>query len=247
MVVRRKLRAPKRMFKRRKAYKLARSGASQAMKYQYHKYKRYCQPVHFYNTNPTGTADLVIDVNGTSFGKNWVNGVQLGPLIAGLNNTSSIGGSINLQAQMLENILDFDTLYDKYKVSGYKVTILPQQNMAVSSSNTVLPTITYAFDQDDSNVPVSQAQLLQYGNAKVRRLDKPVSFYIKPKVGVSVFSFSGAAQTVTSSKYIDWANTDVPHRGVKFWIENMNLVGAAGLTHLYKIVIKAYLTNSQTR
>lgn len=242
---RRKMVRRKRPVFRRK--RMARTRAGGLMKYQYHSFKRYMENVHFYNINPTGAADLNIDVNGTPSGKNWQQGIQLGPLIAGLNNTSSIGGSINLQARMLENILDFDTLYDKYRINGYKVTIIPQQNMATTSSNTVIPTITYAFDQDDSNVPTGTGQLLQYGNAKVRRLDKPVSFYVKPKISLEAFGFGGSAGVVTNGRFIDWSSTDVPHRGVKFWIENMNLAGAAGLTHLYKVVIKAYIVNSQTR
>lgn len=221
-----------------------RSGA--ISKYQVHKYKRYTWDYMFVNTNPTGTVDLILNVDNVPQGKSYL-GVQLGNVIAGPNNTSQIGGTINFQMDMLPNLNDFTTLYDKYKVSGYSVKFVPLQNVATPASASSLPTITFCTDQDDSAIPADDIELRQRANCKIRRLDKTVGLYVRPKILQDVQTATGTGAVVSNPKYLDLTDTNVQHRGVKFWIDGMDLAGSSVLTHMYKLVIQAYFSCSQTR
>lgn len=226
--------------------KIMRNRAGAVIKYQFHKYKRYAWDYMFINQNPTGTADLILNVDNVNQGKQYL-GVHLGSLVAGPNNTSQIGGAIDFRMNMLPGLPDFSTLYDKYKVSGYKITFIPLQNVATPASASSLPTITYCTDQDDSAIPGDDTELRQRANCKVRRLDKPVSVYVRPKILTEVQTPTGTGAVVSSPKFIDLTNDDVQHRGLKFWIDGMDLAGSNVLVHFYKVVIKAYFTCSQTR
>lgn len=229
---------------RRKRMMRKRSGV--LAKYQVHKYKRYTWDYMFVNVNPTGTADLILNVDNVNQGKSYF-GVSLGNLIAGPNNTSQIGGTINFQFDMLPGFSDFTTLYDKYKVHGYSVKWVPLQNVATPASASSLPTITFCTDQDDSTIPTDDLDLRQRANCKIRRLDKPVGLYVRPKILQDVQTSTGTGAVVTSPKYLDLSDTNVQHRGVKFWIDGMDLLGSNVLTHMYKLVIQAYFSCSQTR
>lgn len=242
----RKMFRKKRPAIRRRRSKVVRRKSGALSKYQFHKYKRYTWDYMFVNTNPTGTVDLILNVDGTPQGKQFY-GVHLGNVFAGPNNTTACGGAIDFRMEMLPGLSDFTTLYDKYKVSGYKVTFIPLQNVATPASASSLPVITYALDQDDSTIPADDVELRQRANCKIRRLDKPVSIWVKPKILQEVQTASGTGAVVSGTKFLDLTNTDVQHRGLKFWIDGMDLAGSSVLTHMYKVVIQAYFTCSQTR
>lgn len=240
----RKMAPRRRPIFRRKRVMRKRSGA--IAKYQLHNYKRYTWDYMFINQNPTGTSDLILNVDNVNQGKQYL-GVHLGSLIAGPNNTSQIGGAIDFRMNMLPGLPDFTTLYDKYKVKGYKITFIPLQNVATPASASSLPTITYCLDQDDSAIPSDDTELRQRANCKIRRLDRPVSVWVKPYITTEVSTPTGTGSVVSAPKFIDLSNDDVQHRGLKFWIDGMDLNGSAALVHFYKVAIQVYFTCSQTR
>lgn len=217
--------------------------------YEKHAYRRYMTDVVMQNTwgGSPAVADVVFNVNGGIQGKSYLS-MNLGNLIGDVNNTSQIGGSLGFQLNNLPNVIDFETLYDKYKISGIKIVIQPLSNFASTANLGTLPVLNWAYDQDDLAIPAGLDTIRQYGNCKTAILNKPVKIYLKPKILTKVNAGSGGTGDLVSvPKYLDLSDPGVPHFGIKFWITNMLLGNTANINSLFRITAKYYFTCSGTR
>lgn len=215
---------------------------------QTHDYKRFTWDYTLKNTYVGGNSDLILNVDGVDQGKSYL-GVQLGSLVSSVNGTSAIGGCIQFRMDMLPGLNDFSTLYDKYKLRGASVRIIPLSNFASASNLGTLPVITAVVDQDDKTIPSDDIVLREYGNCKVKRLANGFKMYVRPKINTTIADNTGADQSavVTSPKFLDMAQPSIEHFGVKFWLDNVLLGNTTNVNALFKIVIKYYFTCSQTR
>ena len=111
--------------------------------------------------------------------------------------TPPTGFAFNFQLNGLPGFGDFVALYDQYKIKAIKWTLIPNISGAVvsqtASNPSVLGNIWSAIDYDDSAVPTSQDQLLQYQNVKRTRYHQIHSRYFKPKVSTGVFDQGAGA------------------------------------------------------
>lgn len=120
---------------------------------------------------------------------------------------------------------EFTNLFDQYRILKAKVTFLPSFNAgdALGGATTTffpIPYFTYATDSDNADAPHSQAALMEYGNARTVRLDKPVTVTITPRVAQSVYK-AGATNGYAEGKagqWIDCETPDVQHYGLKWCI-----------------------------
>lgn len=87
------------------------------------------------------------------------------------------------------------------------------------------PILGYAIDRDDYNVPASVNALKEHGNYKERilRPNRWVSIRFKPNV---LIPYLGSGLSVSTTgfpayKFVDCAQTNVPHFGLKYFIDNM--------------------------
>jgi len=133
----------------------------------------------------------------------------------------------------LSNVLqsgDLTALYDRYKITGIKFKIIPLSNMAGVNSQSVLPTMVYHTDYDDSITPTSDADVRVKAGAREVRLDKPVTIFIKPKIADAILGASaGTAYSVPkAAPYINMSYPDVPHYGLKMYFRNVNLSSSTG-------------------
>ena len=218
--------------------------------YETHSYKRYMTDVVLRNTwgGSPAVADVIFNVNNTDQGKNYLS-MNLGSLMADVNNTSQIGGSLGFQFNNLPNIIDFETLYDKYKIKGIKIVIQPLSNFASTANLGTLPIFNYAYDQDDLVVPSDLNTIRQYGTCKSVTMNRPIKIWLSPKILTKVKAGAGGTtDSVGPAKYLDLAGaTDVPHFGIKFWINNMLLGNTANINSLFRITAKYYFKCSGTR
>lgn len=140
------------------------------------------------------------------------------------------GFSLNGRLNFLENVSDFLSLYDRYKILGIKVTFLYQISEATAGGQQILPTIMYAVDNDDNSPPTfSQMRQKQDMRRKILTGNKPFSIYYKPKKLVSQSDLAGVSSSSITSA--GWTNCDYPgvnHAGLKFYINNL-YSGAAGV------------------
>lgn len=112
-------------------------------------------------------------------------------------------------------VTDFTGLYDQYKIRAVKVSIIPRSNDY--GSGITAARIFSVLDYDDSIIPGSLNEILQYQNVKMTTYGKVHSRYFKPSV-----NFQGGILGTTNNMalpkknvWIDIASTDVPHFGMK--------------------------------
>lgn len=206
----------------------------------YFKYSRYC-------------ADTTITNNGVDEVK-WVDAptnYTLGTVVPDDNGLNQFGGVMSFQLNDVIDKSDFTNLYDRYTVKGAKITFISLSNqgyVGTSSSgnqnSATIPTMTYAVDYDDTTLPTTSLDILEKMDAKVRRLDRPFSIYIKnPKVTSLVYSDTGAvAAGIGSRGFYNCANDNIVFHGLKFWIRDMELPDPTkNLNSLIRVQVKLYL------
>lgn len=145
----------------------------------------------------------------------------------------------------LQNVGSFQTMFDLYKITGVKYTIIPRFNTASigeASATSSLPMLYLATNRDPfTPAPVSIADILNDDTCKVFRLTRPISWYVKaPKPDMSVsFDIQGTQyvapqnwQLGVATKYQPWLTTGgnnqtlsqigLKHYGVRWAIDNLD-------------------------
>lgn len=127
----------------------------------------------------------------------------------------------------------FNSMYDRVKLNGVKITFIPQQNVSLASPQVAgtAPTMKLVHDYDDANPPQS-ADAVWARQGKVFRLGKPFSVYVKPKTrGLLATEPQGSGLSfnygkVSNPGYLDTASAaDIPFFALKFGIRDW-MVGA---------------------
>lgn len=219
MVFRRRPRGRKPLRRRRYGRPLVRRGAYRRLGLRNtHLIKRLGQQVVI-NLNNLGQPTLPYNGNGT---------VGVSPAVAGVTpNTVQFGGAMDFRLNAVSDYVDITQLFDRYMITGVKLKFLYQSNIADTAGPTTLPCMWYAQDFDDSSLPVNQLDVAvkQYCKTKILNANRQFSLYIKPRITKAIAGQTGAGPVViadTSEKpcYLDCAFPNVPHYGLKFWIDN---------------------------
>lgn len=211
------------------------------------KYSRYCPDTTLINGQTAGA------LTWAAAPANWEITAQPGGDDNGLY---QFGGVMRFQLANVINPSDFSNLYDRYKITGAKITVTPLVNTSyvalTSNGNTQsgsLPVMYYAPDYDDSALPNNALDLLTKMDCKQKRLDKPFSIYIKnPKVVVPVSEGTVGGSSLAMTMNPGFANctvTDVNFRGLKFWIRDFSIPATsptAQQNSLVRITVKYYMT-----
>lgn len=120
--------------------------------------------------------------------------------------------------------LDLTDLFDRYKITGVKLKILFQNNTSSVTGQSALPVMYSAVDFDDNTPPTAYQQVLTKSYCKTRILNgnRTFSMFVRPRMlkelGSSSAGFAGNSSE--RSTWIDSTYPDVPHYGIKFWIDN---------------------------
>jgi len=204
-----------------------------------YRFKRYgvnCQIVN--------TSNGVVNMNTPASG--WA----LSGASSDVNNTFQFGGAMQFQLDQVIQHADFNQMFDRYKITGCKVTILPLGTYSGSAASgatafTNFPSIAIAVDNDDASLPTSWEQIAVKQYSKIRKLNKPITMYVKnPKLALQLYN--GAATGYTQKTgFVDMQQDNVPHYGLKFWIRECplpNFPGSiVGAESLFRVVTKFYL------
>lgn len=205
----------------------------------YYKFKRF---------GAEATIDSV--AAGTVYLNTLNSGWALSSASSDHNGLYQFGGAMQFQLDQTIEAGDFSLLFDKYKIKGVKVTFIPlgqpsTNATTVNLADTNFASIAIAVDNDDASLPGSWNTVAVKQDAKIRRLSKPVSVYIRsPKVASAIYN---GATTAYSPKtgWVDMTNTSVPHYGLKFYIRDCPLPAppssANGAQVSFRIVTKYYL------
>lgn len=143
----------------------------------------------------------------------------------------------------LTNAPSFKNLFDLYKLTGVKTTIIPQWNSSeIGTSNASELPILYVAPNRDPYVPapVSEADILNDDGVRIIRLSKPVSLFLKnPKPSLIAPTTDGLVQSFmpiqfnSSSKALQpWLTTGgnsqavdqsaIPYFGWRWWLDNVS-------------------------
>lgn len=166
------------------------------------------------------------------------------------NGTYQFGGAMQFQLDQSLQFTDFALLYDRYKIKGVKVTIIPLGQPSTNATtqglaDTNYATIAIAVDNDDASLPADWNAVAVKQDCKIRRLSKPISVYIRnPKLAAAVYD--GVTNAYTSKTgWLDMGSTGVPHYGLKFYVRDCPLpaypTGGNGANVMFRVVTKFYL------
>lgn len=131
---------------------------------------------------------------------------------------------------------EFTALYDQYKINAFKLTIMPRSTEAsVGQDSSVIGSV---IDYDDNVTPTNVTQLVQYQNLKMTRGSRIHTRYVKPKIATQVFQTGVLPGYGSSKSYIDVASPDVPHYGLKGYIQQTATVQTFDLKVDYYLAMK---------
>jgi len=125
---------------------------------------------------------------------------------------------------MIPQFSTFAALYDVYRIDAVEFTIAPRASVEVAIGGTMGPAATQnickiivTVDHDDANVPTNYNTLREYGNSKEYycREGKELKIVFKPAVAMQIYNGITAANSERFSPWVDVANVDVPHYGIK--------------------------------
>lgn len=152
----------------------------------------------------------------------------------------------------LLNYTELTALADKYKINWVKLKVYATSNTASAGGSAQLPSILYSLDEDDATVPASSTTglnaLREKMSSKLRQFKQNGSgfnIFFKPKI-MNVIGGAGGVTTAISAPisapYIDCSNVDVPHYGVKGYLQDVNLTATPSSYTQFKFDITVSLT-----
>lgn len=156
------------------------------------------------------------------------------------------GSSMQFRLENVQTAGDFTQLYDQYKIKGVKVTIVPLSDNSTAQSSGFLPTLYWARDYDSAGVaPSNEAELRSRQDCKTMRLTGPRSIYIRSPKCTTDVEVQGAGVTLASkienAGWIDCADTNVMHNGLKMWFKNVDLRVSPGTITAFRFELTYYL------
>lgn len=164
--------------------------------------------------------------------------------------TGNTAGLLGFSWSSLTNISAFQNMFDLYKLTGVKLTMIPEWSVnqvdstGTSGGQSTLPMLYIAQNRDGLvPAPTGIADVLNDDGSKIVRLTKPVSFYIKnPKVVIPTYDtqfnptgYSPWQFNSSSSGLQPWLTTggnaqkvdqsSLVHYGFRYLIANSNQGG----------------------
>lgn len=146
-------------------------------------------------------------------------------------------------------VTDFVTLYDQYKISGIKFTLIPKYNsaeMAPGASGGInnQTQVFTVLDYDDATAPTSIDTLMQYQNLKMTRGGTTHSRFLRPKQLRNVYRgpLAGDGHEVVPARWNDMTYQDVVHYGLKYAIQQ-----SANVPQEFDLKIDYYLAMKNVR
>lgn len=150
---------------------------------------------------------------------------------AGIAGVYSLAAAAQFSLIDLPNYTEFTSLFDKYSIEQVDFVIENAHNagfaaVTAGGATSLMPRITYCPDFDDAIPPSTAREINNYQRAKVwtfRGDGSPLKFSIKPRVATKIYrdAVADAFGTGAEGTKLDNLTPDVPHYGLKMWLENL--------------------------
>jgi len=174
---------------------------------------------------------------------------QVHTFIKGISTTTALTGNGALAIEptlaMLQGSTDITNLFDQYRFTNIKMTIIPHQNAAEGLAAPTA-TIGYMFavvDQDGAG-PTTDAQFKERPDLVIKRTDQVIVINCKsPRI--SAAAYAGGAFTGytvgTANVWLDVASTSIPYYGIYLLFQT----ALAGMT--YDIITQVTMQAKHSR
>lgn len=170
--------------------------------------------------------------------------------ITNLGVGSGISAAYQFTLDSLPNYQEFTSLYDLYKINGIKLSFVPSASEYINSTTSSVTgqngfqRFHTVLDFDDTSVPVSENELLQYTSLKSTPGWATHSRYFKPRVNTVVEGIVGAtlAASSTAPKWISTQDPSVEHLGVKVFVPPPIAGANIGASITYTVYATYYLS-----
>lgn len=153
---------------------------------------------------------------------------SINPSVLGLPNYYDFGVGLSFRVGDLMNINNFLAIYDEYKITNLKCRLTFLSGQAQIGGLSLLPTMNYVADQDNSIAPTSAHDVVGKQGSRALRVSNArntFSLSIKPMVNHYVAANTGSGQfaALKASPWLDCAHPDILHNAGKFWFQNIYL------------------------
>lgn len=202
--------------------------------------KRIGMPIRIANSSVSNLP--AVDADG-------IGSLQIGTPAVDILNTYMYGGSLQFKLESVVQAVDLVQLFDRYKIVGVKLKFLYQQNIGSVGSTTgsILPIMNYSFDADDVVPPTLATDVTkkQYCHTKVLNANRTFSLFIKPRQAIQ--SNLSGAEVNFKAQWNNCANADIPHYGLKFFVNNWQATTSTQLLNCLTITPTYYLAMKDTQ
>lgn len=160
---------------------------------------------------------------------------------------TSVGVAQSFQMDRVINAVEFQNLFDQYKIWKIVLEFKLQSNPYLAASNPTFPTLYVCNDHDDTSAPTlvnikERALTRRY----VMRPNSIVRWTLRPAtLAESYRSAITVAYTPNFNKWLDITNMDVPHFGTKWVLDNDGV--AATVDIVMKMEAKYYFSCKDVR
>lgn len=145
------------------------------------------------------------------------------------------------QLDQTPNSSEITDLFDQYRIMGVSVKFVymadsstPIPISLAGTADIALPHIGWVKDYDDNDALAVRDDYMQYENFKTRRLDKPFSIMLYPRLSRNVYGGLTAAYALDNRKaWVDCNTADAQYYGFKFYIDP--IIYGAGLHVIGKV------------
>lgn len=151
----------------------------------------------------------------------------------------------DFQLNDLINFGDLTQIADKYKIKWVKIKAYCTSNTASAGGTAQLPSMLYCMDDDDVSMPASNTTGLQTIREKMDsklkqwQQNRPITFFLRPKILSAINGPVGTpvSSAVLSSRFLDCNHPDIPHYGMKGYLQDVNLASTASVYTQFKFDI----------
>jgi len=176
------------------------------------------------------------------------------------NGVSSCSTAFTFSLNDIPNVSEFISLFDQYLITGVMFQIKMITNpdalyIPSQSTNAALgfyPTIWYAPDHDDS-ATLTLAQIKEFDKARHKVLypNRETNIMLRPTTLQQVYRTAATTGYACNFKrsWLDMAQTDIPHYGLKFVIdfEGLTMPATTDQRFQFKINAKFYFKCKNAR
>lgn len=136
---------------------------------------------------------------------------------------------------------DFTALYDMYRIDAVECIWELVQTSATAKASAIMPIVLAWPDYDDATAPASLLvadQVSQMERLNLSEARPSVRRAIVPRVPLN----AGVLSVSQQKQWIDMANTNITHYGVKFWVKNFNLTTEAATGASLAVTFRVHFT-----